>query len=434
MIFLLATLLTGLAIFLLLVRPYAGFLLVLAAKPLIDMTWGQNISGVNLLKVIGVAMPLLLLPRLLASSYWQNPINRPWYLLGMMFFLSQIISVFPYMSVDSASAFDLLFRTLNTLLAFLMIPAFATSEKRFKQILIALIIAGIAPILVSIYGDVTGTVWRERTTVGLSRNIGLYHNAVSIRHYGLQSLIAALMYLEIFKPRKLMVKAFLFSYLLACLAMTYQGYTRGAIATLAVWAIIWVIFHRKIHWGILIAVGLVLTDFLTQGGLVKEFAQLFSKEISFYDGTISDNRRILNGRFFVWEIVIEEWKSQEFVNKIFGGAHSGGATHNEILRSLMANGIFGVFVYSLTILAIIFWTVKQFFSFRRAKLAVYGLMILAMYCLESMGSTPGLYPQYQWFCFGLIGMFLLNGDRIANFTEHRRRNELAPLKRKALHI
>ena len=167
-----------------------------------------------------------------------------------------------------------------------MIPAFATSEKRFKQILIALIIAGIAPILVSIYGDVTGTVWRERTTVGLSRNIGLYHNGVSIRHFGLQSIIAALMYLEIFKPRKLMVRAFLFSYLLACLAMTYQGYTRGAIATLAVWAVIWVVFHRKIHWGIMIGVGLVFVDYFAQGGLVKEFTQLFSKEIAFYDGTI----------------------------------------------------------------------------------------------------------------------------------------------------
>ena len=86
MIFLLATLFNRLAIILLLVRPYVGFLLVLAAKPLIDMTWGQNISGVNLLKVIGVAMPLLLLPRLLASSYWQYPTHRPWYLLGMMFF------------------------------------------------------------------------------------------------------------------------------------------------------------------------------------------------------------------------------------------------------------------------------------------------------------------------------------------------------------
>ena len=143
---------------------------------------------------------------------------------------------------------------------------------------------------------------------------------------------------------------------------------------------------------------------------------------------------MLNGRFFIWEVVIEEWESQDLVNKIFGGAHSGGATHNEILRSLMANGAFGVFVYTLTILAITFWTVKQFFSFRRAKLAVYGLMILAMYYIEAAGSTPGLYPQYQWFCFGLVGMFLLNGDGIANFADRQRMRKSQLVKRQILHV
>ncbi len=415
MIFGLAVILTALALLLLLVRPYTGFLLIIASKPLIDMTWEQNISGFNLLKVVGVMMPILLVPRLLACKYWRDPKNRAWLLLGFLFFASQIVSVVPFMSVNTTLAFDLIFRTFNGLLAFLMIPAFATSDKRLKQILLALIIAGVAPALVSIYGQLTGTVWHERSTVGLSRNIGLYQNGVSIRHFGLQSIIVALMYFELFKPKKTAYRGLLLGFLLASVFMLYLGYSRGAVMTLVTWFVIWMLLYRKIHWGIMIAVGIFIIDILIQGRITQEITQLFSKEISFYDGSISDSRRVLNGRYFVWEAFIDEWKAQEWLNKLVGGNYSGIGTHNEFLRSLMANGIVGAIIYVGMLVTIMLWTIKNFVTSKGVKLTVYTLMFLSMYFIEAAGSTPSLYPQYLWVVFGMIGMLLLNGHQIQAF-------------------
>lgn len=420
MLILLGIILLTVSTVLLIARPYYGFLMIIMSKPIIDMTWQFRPGGFSLIQMASVILPVLLLPRLLQSAYWKDPKHRVWMVLGIMIFIGQFVPSIVSLLQDTMVGFDSIFRSLNVFLAFLMIPAFATNDKRLKQILLAFIIAGLAPLAVSIYSELTGTVWRVRTTIGLERNIGLYHNAVSIRHFGLQSILVSLMYLQLFTPKKLIIKLALFTYLLLSTYMLYRGYTRGGLATLALWAVIWVIVYRKFHWGLISAAGLVAVDFYTKGALSAEVIQLFSKEVDFYEGGFTDNRKVLNGRIGLWQEDIRIWAEQSRTNQFFGGYYTGLGTHNEFLRSLLGNGLFGLALYTVSIVSIGLWSAAKLLSGEAARYAIFAVMIMAMYAVEAAGATPGAFPQYQWFVFGFIGTFLLNARRLGDSQPERR--------------
>jgi len=411
MLVLLGIALLAISVIILVVKPYYGFLLVIISKPILDMTWSFRPGGFSLVQVASVLVPVLLLPQLLQSAFWKDRGHRAWMIIGFIIFIGQFLSATTLILQDSIRGFDSIFRSLNVLLAFLMIPAFATNSRRLREVLLAFIIAGFAPLVIFLYGDVTGTVWRSRITVELERNIGLFHGAVSIRHFGLQSILVGLMYLQLFPPKKLILKGLLIAYMVFSTYMLYKGYTRGGMATLAVWAVIWIVVYRKLSWGIVIAALLIGINVLTDGAFLKEVIQLFSKEVDFYEGGFRDNSKILNGRVGLWQEDISDWFAQGYVNRLFGGYYTGIGTHNEILRALMANGLLGLCLYVIGIVSITSWSTRWLLSGETSRYGIFAIMLLAMYSIEAFGATPGTFPQYQWFIFGFIGAFLLNSRR-----------------------
>lgn len=430
MLVLLAISLIALSGLLLILRPFYGFLLIIISKPIVDMTWEFRPGGYSLVQLLSVLLPLLLLPRLVQSRFWNNPRNRLWILMGGIIFVGQFLPAIVILLQNTVTGIDAIFRSLNVFLAFLMIPAFATDNERLRKILVAFILAGIAPLLVSLYGDITGTVWSSRTTVGLNRNIGLYHNAVSIRHFGLQSILVAMMYLSLFPPRKLVTKLLLVGYMVLSLYMLYKGYTRGGMVTVMAWAIIWAIIYRKLHWGLIMAGVAVVAEFATGGRISEEVMQLFNKEVSFFQGGLTDTSRIMNGRIGVWEESFRTFKEQSLVYQIFGGYHSGLGTHNEFMRALLGTGIAGLVCYLIGVLTISLWSIRHFFRRRTSRYGIFCIMILAMYFVEVLGSTPGAFPQYQWFVFGFLGAFILNSHRYMSAPIRRStRRRYAPIYR-----
>lgn len=411
----LAAILTLATIVLLVFRPYYGVLALFVAKPIIDMTWDFRPGGISMTILISAVVPLILLPRLLSSKFWQKNEYKPWLYLGLLYVSVEVIaSILLFVHQDAYSSFDSLVRTLNGLTAMLMLPYFIRERKDLELFLIAIMVAGVAPMLVSLYGEITGTVWRERLTVGLNRNIGLYHNAVSIRHFGLQSILALIIYIDLFAPRALWKRLLLFAFGIGTAIMLYKGYVRGGMATIAVWAVILIFINGKIK----IALGAVAVSlfgiFALQINLGAEIEQLFLKEISFYDGTLADDRYVLNGRAFVWGRHIEEWSHQDFLGQLIGGQYTGSGTHLEPLRALLGGGILGLITYSVTILMILFLVGIRFLKGRRrAPLSLYAVLVVIMYLVESMGATPGLFAQYMWFTFGLLGVLLLHEKNIA---------------------
>lgn len=391
-------------------KPYQGFLLVLIAKPIVDMTWSFRPGGFSLIQVYAIIVPLLLMPRLIAHPFWKRKGNITWFMIGTLLFCAQILAVMPHFSRNAIQGTEVFFITLNVYLAFLLIPFFATSDKRLKQILVTVMLAAVIPIIISLYGEITGTVWRERTTVGLQRNIGLYHDAASVKHFGLQALLAAIMYYELYKPKNPLFRIGILITIALTLFMLYQSYTRGALVTVMAWFIIWAIMHKKIYQGLIAGLAAIGLNYVLDGRLSNDVMQLFTKEISYYSGELYDSRYLLNGRFFVWEDAFARWNDQGLMAKLFGGDNLGAWTHTEVLRWLMAHGIFGLTIYIVTMIYIIFWIVRNTLSFRNNTIMSYALMVLAMYLLEASGGVPGSYPQYMWFAFGIIGTCLINAE------------------------
>ena len=63
-----AAIATVLSVVALVLAPFWGVLIVLALRPVIDTTWAYSSGAFSLLNIIGVAFPLLLLPRLLRGQ------------------------------------------------------------------------------------------------------------------------------------------------------------------------------------------------------------------------------------------------------------------------------------------------------------------------------------------------------------------------------
>jgi O-antigen ligase len=227
------------------------------------------------------------------------------------------------------------------------------------------------------------------------------------------------MYFDLYRPQSFSRRAFLVLYSAGCLVMLYKGYVRGGVVTLGAWLVIWSLVYRKLHWGIAAAVLIIGADLMLQGQLGQETRQLFDREVAYQQGELEDDRRVLNGRGFVWEQRLSRWSELEPTYQIFGGT-SGGGSHNELLRVLLSAGLLGLFIFIGVIGVISIWVIRRFFSTgRRSRVAIYGLMLLAMYYIEAIGSTPGLHIQYQWYVFGLIGACLLNDGRYS-LTSWRR--------------
>ena len=95
MIFLIAILATAVSITYLLVSPVKGILLTVLFKSVIDATWNTHFFGVNMLMVIGVIIPLLVLPRIFLKRDGQK-LKMPLYVVGLLFFLSNSMIIRVY--------------------------------------------------------------------------------------------------------------------------------------------------------------------------------------------------------------------------------------------------------------------------------------------------------------------------------------------------
>ena len=180
-LFLFSLISTVVCLIYLLISPFRGLLLLFALKPVIDATWNYSFGGFNLLRVIGVAVPILFLPRILTKkSFLLN--NRKWKNLAIGYLIANSLgSSFLLLDYQYMEFLDLLMRSLNGFLGFFLLAIYFDDREKFRYLLIALLIAGIFPVLMGIYQKTTGVVWQHRRTIDLVRNVGLYHDAFNIR-------------------------------------------------------------------------------------------------------------------------------------------------------------------------------------------------------------------------------------------------------------
>ena len=385
-----------------------GILAAFLFKPVIDTGYLTYFGGIRLPELVGVAVPLLVLMRSFTPG--QKLSEMPLFRIWLIYLIYNVLTFSLY--GDAISSIGLSFRVLNGFVGFYMMQAFFHDRESFRRLLLVIILAGIFPMATGIYQALTGVVWQERITVGLSRNVGLYHDSVTFRNYAFQTLSAVFLFWFYFlKPRGDFIKRTLLLILVgACLVVLFKIYSKAAVAIMTLWILIYCVSYKRIVPAIL-SVGLLFgINFLYQGQVFSEVEQLFTKEIAAVTDTADELafQRTLSGRWYGWETLLQNYADRPLVVQIFGNGNPSSA-HNDFLIRLMSGGVIGLFIYVVLLASIAMRILK---NYRRgpSPLNVMAIMIFVMWLVDTIGLHPSLYPAYQWYVWGFIGLSLRGLD------------------------
>ena len=408
MIFFSAIFATSVCIIYLLFSPVNGVLVTVMLKPLIDASWKTTFFGVNCLKLIGLAVPLIILPQIIWSR--EKPFfDMPLASVGVAFFVAQFVGITGLFAVgDVENSIDYLLRSLNGFLGFFMFQYYFNDREKFKKLLLFILIGGLFPIGMGIYQAATGTIWELRmTSLGLVRNVGLYHDSFSFRAYSFQVLTAIILFLSYYAKDSLFRKISLTIYAIACIVVLYNIYSKAAIVIFCIWILIWSLFNRRALFLLMVPSAFWLLTFSTGSDVIKKTERVFMKEIGAYKGT-SDAKYVLSGRTVIWKVYWKKWEKRKALAK-FIGLGKNPPVHNDFFRVLYCNGIVGLITY-IVILAIIGWKLLMNLRSRASPLNIVSVMVFTMWIMDSFGLHPTLYPAYQWFVWGFISLALRGVD------------------------
>lgn len=387
-----------------------GILIGLALWPIITATWPHWIGPIRLPEVFGAIFPTLVLIKLLTEHRiaGRTPLLGIWiiYVSWCLFSYS-----FAVLQGEIHGFLSSSFRLLHGFVAFLALQLYFADRQNFRKLLVILLIAGIFPVVIGIYQAVTGVVWYERFTVGLSRNVGLYHDAAVVRFFMFQTLTAIFLYWAYFSRNSTAVlRLVLLVYSALCFILLFKIYSKAAYAVLASSFLIWSIFSKKyIPTMAFLVIGIAL-NVLFEDRIWQETNQVFVKEISVAKDNNSgyQARHTLGGRGFVWEYHWNKYLSGSALEQIFGRGMSG-ATHNDFLARLIGNGVIGLILY-LVLLGNAGIRVLANSLRASTPLNVMALMLIVMWFIDAIGLVPTQYTAYQWHVWGLVGIALRGVD------------------------
>ncbi|MEW6247779.1 MAG: hypothetical protein AB1555_13865 [Nitrospirota bacterium] len=400
-----ATALFCVSVLTLVVSPVIGIPLVFVAKPFIDATFDQAVLlDFRLTELTAALVPLVIAGHLLFSDeegrLSRMPLKGIWMLYAAdVCFFSGLIAY----NQGLREGAEVLLRHLNGLVGFYMLQRFFQSDARVKGLLLGLAAAGLFPVAVGLYQLATGTVWRFEQSEGVIRNIGLWHDAVSLRVYALQTIFAVLVYGAMYAKRT-NVPGVLLTWIYTGLttAVLLKTYSKSGIFTLATWTACWTLLRRQyVALALVAAVGGVFA-FWYGDGLIADIFQIYQKELGFLSGAV-EKTRTFAGRWYGWQEMLAEWERFHWAAKLFGSGKVAIGAHNDYLQILFHGGALGLVIYVWLLLAI---GARILGDLRRATdpLSVGALMLFTMWLVDAVGLVPSAYPGYQWFVWGMVGL------------------------------
>ena len=348
---------------------FAAFLILVATKSIIDAFWESKFGPLSVLALQGIMIPYIFL---------EKPLG----------------------------AIENVFLSLNAYLGFFLIPFLITNQSRFKKFLIAIMIGGIFPILVSLYQYQTGIIFQERETVGLIRYVGFYHDAFPVRFYGLMTLMSVLIYNTLFKTKSVFLKVFMVLITIGAFFSIYLVFSKAAVGIIGLWIVLVLLFSKsKIKQAFSVVIGLSVIFIVFGDTVYDTLEQLFSKEIGYETGEVTDARYTLAGRGYIWEDAWEFWSTKQTLFFQWIGDGIVRPVHNEFLRVLLTNGIIGLLLLVIFVIVM----VRNVFKIHK-NIRVFGLMLFGMYIIDCIGLVPGVYYYYNILVWGIIGLLLLRQD------------------------
>ncbi len=396
----------------------AGILATLLLHPIAASGWHVNyfIGGIKLnpLVLMGLIVPMFVFLRAFTRgpAFSQMPLFAIWtiYLCYNIF-----AGTLHAASEGPARSMDLIFRHIAGFVGFYMMQAFFTEREDFKKLLLALIASGIFPILVILYqiGTGSGTLremseggdLRLDSAMGLVRYSGFFHDIVSVRGYVFQCLAGIILYWAYFvRPgRDIVVRIFLAGLSVAGLFVVYKMYSKAAIGTLLVWFGVWTVGHRKVGLGLALGLVVIGLNALQADMIFSETEQLFQNEIAEVSSDSEVNSaKLLHGRVGVWTNVLRAFGETSMLQQMFG-AWTASGSHNDFLQKLLYGGFVGLTIY-LVLLWMIGVRVAKLYFREKTPINLMAVMIFGGWLIDTIGVVPSLYPGYQWYAWGLIGL------------------------------
>ena len=381
---------------------FTALLYVIATKSIVDVFWYINYGPISVVSLHGIFILLMFIPILrykkILSKKWNSTAN--YYLLALI--ISIILSIFR----DPIFAIEVFIISITAYLGFFIIPILVNDRKKLKQLLIAIMISGIFPAIITIYQYTTGAIFGEaelRKTVGLLRSVGLYHDAFPTRFYGLITIFSILMFTNNFQFKNKLYSLLMFVLGFLAIFSVYLVFSKAGISILLAWTTIIIIYSQnKIKNTLLLLTMFIGLSYALSDLFIENIEQLFSKEIGYNNERAKDIRYSLAGRGFIWTDAWDQWLNRSFIFQIFGDGVSRGV-HNEFLRIFLMNGVFGLLFLILFLFQIIIKIRKS-----NKNIKMFGLMIFSIYLIDSIGLTPGIYYYYNIFVWGMLGLIILN--------------------------
>jgi len=382
----------------------AAFLLLVATKSIMDAFWNIRIGPLSFSSIGGILIPFLFYPILFKKKHFP----KSWRINASLLAIALSMGFFYALPVRFLATIENAILVLNIFMGFFIIPILIDGHNKFKQLLIAIMVCGIFPIVISIFQFRTGIIFYERETAGLTRYVGFYHDAFPVRFFGLMALLSSLMYLQFFKPSKKIVRWSVLALSFAAMFSIYLVYSKAAVGILGAWIVLLLIFSQSRKKQLLaIFVGLSVLFLIFGDGFYTNIEQLFTKEVGYQTGEIKDARYTLAGRGYVWEDYWSFWTERQTLFFQWFGDGISRPTHNEFLRILLVSGIIGVILFMVFLLRMLKIIFKS-----NSKTIVFCLMLLSMFFIDCIGLMPGNYYFYNIMVWGLIGLFVTRRQSI----------------------
>jgi hypothetical protein len=413
-VFYIALILFATAVALMIMSPAAGFLAAVFAKPWVDATYDVPfLFGLPMTQVISAAVPVLAFTSMLVRGRNDRALNRmPFYQLWIAWICyAALFSTIIAVDAEPKAGAEIFFRHANGIAGFYAVQAWLRSEDGAKAFVFTLILAGLFPIATGVYEGITGSHWRMVLGEGdLLRNVGLYHDAIAIRVYALQTILALVLASVLYMPRSLTWRAFAAVYAAACLFVIYHALSKSGTLVILAWALLWPALRRTKFSLPILAVVVALTALYVSSEWFATTAWVFQKEIAAVGGH-GDVSHTFAGRWAIWEEWPTMWQGFSVWQQLFGSGMNAMGLHNDYLMILTHGGLIGFSIY-VVLLGSIVVTALRNVAARPSVWNVAACLVLVMWIVDSIGLVPSGFSAYQWFAWGVVGLALrLDRDR-----------------------
>jgi O-antigen ligase len=407
MILAISIFMAAIACFMLLLFSQAGVIAIYIARCFVDTSWSTIIfAGMSLTELFSVGVPLITFFLIAVNSGTRKSITKmPLYKFWLIYLLYIMFCAFNVVLTTSVvNGASIFFRYSNGFIGFYLAQAYFRGDNQIRIFFFGLAVAGIFPVAQGVYEAITNNHWSVTVAEGEVRNIGMYHDAITLRYYGLQTLLAVAACIGFKYPKNRIFQLGLWSLLLGSLLVVYKALSKAGVLIVASWACIWSYGRRSWMLPIVIILAIVfLVPFYFKEVEVTLYNQ-FHKEIGAISGDVATNRTFA-GRWYIWDALWKQWDTFSIIKKMFGTGHEAFGAHNDYLQMLFTGGYVGLTLY-VGLLLTIAWKLLNFYFRSKHLLATLGLMAFLMWIVDTIGLVPSLYSGYQWFVWGVVGLSL----------------------------